>query len=348
MNKEQFPDNNPLENKEQEPRLPVFIVYRDNSTYQELIPMLVQKMEQAGRKVEIKSFPAGTPEEEMKSYLEQDEVKAKLAESELLMDYTAQRQIAKEEKIMAPLSLDQLSSNIFNNAFFGQGYLEKAKTMMSTPERFAYQMEPLQKAVELFIEKHPETENVYVCKTCSSDHVFSFSLGRGGMNPELAGMDDVAVAKELLDPNSKYYSQALARYVNELGMDPSDTAEAERGRGNQEVTRKIGDKIASQYIKKNLEETISDKNIEIVDDITTIPLKEEDLVLFDDHYRHKIPGYFAEQGKDVQTTTFKELHKNTLPIALTSLSSIEGLVDTSDLDKDSIVEGQVKEYFEKK
>ncbi|MDD5625600.1 MAG: hypothetical protein PHG83_00340 [Patescibacteria group bacterium] len=60
------------EKKEGEKLTPQFLVYRNNSLFEIWIPKIAKIIEELGHSVEIQAFPAGTPEEEIKKWIQEN------------------------------------------------------------------------------------------------------------------------------------------------------------------------------------------------------------------------------------------------------------------------------------
>jgi hypothetical protein len=77
--------NNLQEQKEQ--LQPMYIVYRDNELFQEMISHIVNMLQAMGRKVDVKSFEKGTEPREIKQWMTEN--KDNFQGVELLCDYTS-------------------------------------------------------------------------------------------------------------------------------------------------------------------------------------------------------------------------------------------------------------------
>lgn len=92
------------ESKEAEKLAPAFLIYRDNDLFKGWVPKIAEMLKALGRKVEIQSFPAGTPEEEIENwYLAH---KKDLQANDILADCTVQR--SSKYELKPKVNLDNL------------------------------------------------------------------------------------------------------------------------------------------------------------------------------------------------------------------------------------------------
>src|SRR3990170_5490093 len=86
LNKKHMPKEMPdIEQQEQLPL--ILIIYRDNDLFEKYVPEIARILQTKGRKVEIKNFPRGTVEYEIKGWYEEN--LERLAGTEIISDDTA-------------------------------------------------------------------------------------------------------------------------------------------------------------------------------------------------------------------------------------------------------------------
>lgn len=177
--------SNDLESKEKINNS-VYVIYRDNNLYQTLIPKIVENLEKVGKKVIQRSFPAGTPEEEIKKYFEDEKVKDSLKNTELLSDNTCYKNLPggyefySENNTKKSLGiLDELSKEIIKESLIGKPRFELSDTEMKEKENkleVSSEMNVVKNILKSILEKKGEPERLYIVEDKISDHGFKNKL----------------------------------------------------------------------------------------------------------------------------------------------------------------------------
>lgn len=164
--------------------MPVYVIYRDNTLYQTLIPKIVENMEKIGKKVIQHTFPAGTSEEEIKKYFEDEKVKESLKNAELLNDYTCYHNLPggykfyDENQTKNSLGiLDDLSKKIMQDSLLGEKIIEGMKEG-SGIEEVPSELSVLHNIIKEVFAKNGEPENLYIVEKYISSHGFNNNLLR--------------------------------------------------------------------------------------------------------------------------------------------------------------------------
>jgi hypothetical protein len=84
-----------LVEKEKE-RKPFFFIYRENDLFKKYVPLIQDFLKEKGYPVDLKSFPAGTPEEEIKKWYLENQID--LQSKNILADGTSIYSCGYDEK----------------------------------------------------------------------------------------------------------------------------------------------------------------------------------------------------------------------------------------------------------
>ena len=116
------------EQKEEEKKSPIFIIYRDNDLFQKQIPEMVKILSAMGRQVEVQGFPKESTAEEIKKWYEENQ--SRLEGKEIVSDWTASIPYKMREDLsskgtkQSKSSLDGLFNEATEKAVLGEKYDE--------------------------------------------------------------------------------------------------------------------------------------------------------------------------------------------------------------------------------
>lgn len=116
-----------LVEKEKEGK-PFFFIYRENDLFKKYVPLIQNFLEEKGYLVNLQSFPAGTSEEEIKSWYLAHQVE--LQSKNILADYTSKKSSGYDEKdfknnLKPKINLDDLLYSATIEAITGDASLAK-------------------------------------------------------------------------------------------------------------------------------------------------------------------------------------------------------------------------------
>ena len=157
------------EQKEEEKKSPIFIIYRDNDLFQKQIPEMVKILSSMGRQVEVQSFPKETNKEEIEEWYKEN--LERLAGMEMISDITAgiPFNLYKEFKSQGTKSrndLDDLISKVIKKAIWGEGVDNK------TLQRFPSEKEFYSGIMKRILENQENMPNkIYLFLDHITDHM---------------------------------------------------------------------------------------------------------------------------------------------------------------------------------
>lgn len=307
------------EEKEKLESRPVYIIYRDNSLNSTLVPKIVENLKQIGKNVIVHSFPAGTPEEEIKKYFEDKNVQDSLKNAELLNDYTCYDNLPGGYKFYSENDtkeslgvLDDLSRKIMQKSLLGKDLEEKDSSKITVSS----ELNVLQNIMKGIIEKKGEPEQLYIVENRISDHGFKNSLFRWTKNNILQKKFDEKYGKEykkMMDEGKTIEAidmskqekinilnslslQELKEMIEEndifkqsidLGFDKDKLfgliESILKDKTTEEDWIKVWNNFIANKIKDSLKNVIDKEKIKIVADAYAVKQGDENYVLIDWH-----------------------------------------------------------------
>ena len=124
------------EQKEEEQKSPIFIIYRDNDLFQKQIPEMVKILSAMGRQVEVQGFSRETTEKEIKKWYEENQ--SELEGKEIISDRTAGIPQDMEKNMISAGTkkvgnIDNLLSGAMSKVLLGDSYdkLENSGNILS-------------------------------------------------------------------------------------------------------------------------------------------------------------------------------------------------------------------------
>lgn len=159
--------------KEVDKKHPVFIIYRDNALYRNLVPKIVEEISSQGRIVEVHAIPESViSDEDVATELLDENIKKKLSESEVIWDNTTSKHnygALKDVEFKHPkIQLDQLAEIILATDILGNDYIEKKPESRTFEDRLS----ALNNFVSKFIEQYPEINQISIIQSHISSHEF--------------------------------------------------------------------------------------------------------------------------------------------------------------------------------
>ena len=133
LNKKHMPKEMPdIEQQEQLPQ--ILIIYRDNDLFEKYVPEIARIIQIKGREVEIKNFPRGAEEDEIKKWYEEN--MERLAGTEIISDKTAdipyKLDKLKEEKGIK--NIGNLDRDLIDRTIKATMWGEKADLVFNAPD----------------------------------------------------------------------------------------------------------------------------------------------------------------------------------------------------------------------
>lgn len=369
------------ENKEKETLPPVFIIYRDNDLYSDLVPKLVKNFELMGRKVEIKSFSAGTPTEEINKSLDAEN-QEELGKAEILSDDTC-RPLLYSRKLPNAFkenSLDAMSTKIMTE-YFGKNILDEDRGIekfdSSEAPPISKQLEVLNKVIDYLINKRGAPDKITIVESSISAHGFKSPIQIWGrIGKFIEKREDGNYTEEELE--TYFQKDAAVREMIDLGLFANkqevfqeilqgkkhfhDRIEKERAEGlsKEELDKrhiesiKNRDSEAATMIKESLSGLIGEDKVRIVSNIEELNDEtNNEFVLIDRHaepsndFSAEIRNYGIEEA--AKRKAIRELLEKKVKLPLPVSSMIGELVQKRYLPfDDTEIDVQINRVLEKK
>ncbi len=159
------------EEKEITKNSPVYITYRDNDLYRNMVPKLMEEFSSIDRRTEAMVVPQAIEDKEVMRYIKDnvpEDVIKQIKQGEVLFDETTAKYFRNWDNKDSERNLDELSAEIMTPALMGSEYAETLEGEKSFQEKLA----AIESLVKKLIDAHPEIQEVYISKMALTAHGF--------------------------------------------------------------------------------------------------------------------------------------------------------------------------------
>ena len=254
------------EQKEEEKKSPIFIIYRDNDLFQKQIPEMVKILSAMGRQVEVQSFPKETGEEEIEEWYKEN--KGLLAGKEIISDRTACIPWEMKEEIFSTGAkivdnIDNLLSDAMGRAIFSNEYKKVATGIEFAREAYEEEFSECYSAMINKILANPE--NIPSKVFIFPDHIIDHS-----------NLDDTRKAyeelrssshdkqKEIIDEATKVVMEKFKEWLTIGGINP-EKIEIGNEKNIKEIDNSNGWVIIDRHAGNMVREIKSIKSIKCLE-----------------------------------------------------------------------------------
>lgn len=277
----------------------LLLVYRDNSLFQKISPMIIQQLTALGRKVDVQTFPVGTEQKEILNWAKENS--NKIASNEVLTDGTcnnvayATMNGGTEPTKAIPHYLDKISEEIMCQTLFGDKEINSLNDMYenhkiiidldkdTAEEQTELDLKNQDKLYLAVLNKILQNENNIPAKICIAKEAII-------EHDDVCGAFNISIKKQLGElglkngENEIFEIQDVLYQKNPLPL-------------NKEIFEKAKEAAAERMADRFEKVGIERKNISIVDKDYSSLDEDNNWIIKDRHFGENRGAYQPKKAK---------------------------------------------------